>query len=203
MTYDPRTYWEQRPQREGPAYVGHRDHSTTSHNRQTELFGDAIALAFLGREPFESLLDFGCGSGRFTTLLASMAGEYKGVDISISGLQLGADVSPLPDNAERIWLGMDRLPFAPSRFDAAAAITVLQHIPERDWDQHWAPEIRRVLRPGAKLLVIDDPAGTAEHMFPRLPSDVAEALDCEICCGGAAVLPSNHWAALMSRRLLD
>ena len=188
MTYDPRTYWTSRALREGPAYVATHG-SPVRSEEQLVAFGEVICTA-VGESQFGWVLDFGCGSGRFGPLLSGFGRRYFGMDLSPSGVAQARLAHP---DLEFWWMEEDRIPLDDNKVSVAFAITVFQHITD-DFDL-WASELRRVLKPDARMFVIDAPYTEskkfASHMCVRRPEEMAEAL-------GRTVLelPSvlSHWA---------
>lgn len=171
--YDPRTYWRARSERQGASYVGPLgDPAHTT--RQAGVFEEYLfnALDMIGR-PVGSLLDFGCGVGRFASMLAGQADSYLGVDLNPHAITLAGESNGAH---EFRWLAEDSLPVPDASIGVVCAVTVIQHVPESDWLDVWAPEIRRVLKPDGYALIIDDMGGTAAHMFPRSPASIANAL---------------------------
>jgi SAM-dependent methyltransferase len=96
--------------------------------------------------PGTRVLDVGCGSARsYAPGLAARTGAYVGVDISATAVEAarsgGLDARVIEDAGS--------LPFPDASFDLVTCIEVLEHLfePERA-----AAEIRRVLRPGGRLV---------------------------------------------------
>lgn len=96
------------------------------------------------------VLDFGCGSKPYESLFGA-ASHYVGVDIA-----RGAG-----SRADLIYDGR-RLPFADASFDAIVCFEVLEHLFEPEL---LLPELQRVLRPGAPLL-LSLPFAWEEHEVP-------------------------------------
>ena len=86
--------------------------------------------------PGEHVLDFGCGDSPYRSLVAAAGGEYLGADFDAD-----ADV--------RISSG-GILPLADASVDVVLSIQVLEHV--RELDTYFG-EIRRVLRPGGRLVL--------------------------------------------------
>jgi SAM-dependent methyltransferase len=194
MPYEPREFWEARAKRQGPTYVGHlgkpdatRDYFNRYRPVVEEMLPERCGIA----------LDFGCGSGRWTKLLAGRSEQYVGVDLSKTGLSYAVAV---PDNARLVHLAEDRLPFRSDYFDTAIALWVLQHVPNDELET-WAAELRRTVKTGGIFVVIDNYSGTAEHMFPRNEEAIAEALSCQIEDVLVRQNPQggSHWCARMRR----
>ncbi|HLK12257.1 MAG TPA: class I SAM-dependent methyltransferase [Candidatus Binatia bacterium] len=90
------------------------------------------------------LLDVGCGSGIFVKELASV-GTVHGMDVSPEAIALSHQ-----RGIELLCLGTaERLPYASGRFDAVAAVDVVEHVDDR----LALAEIARVLKPGGVALV--------------------------------------------------
>src|SRR5262245_33352977 len=112
----------------------------------------AATLRALEARRGEILLEVGCGSGLFLRELAEAVGPTgKACGIDVSEEQLQAARSNCADLASvELRTGSAlALPYSTSSFDAVASIQVLEYI---DDVQHALAEMRRVLKPGGRLV---------------------------------------------------
>ena len=93
-------------------------------------------------------LDNGCGDGRFTGLLAEAGAEPTGVDVAEAALRRARAAHPGIRFVRTPLEGP--LPFDDGAFDLVWASEVIEHVPDT---ARWLSEIRRVLRPGGRLLL--------------------------------------------------
>jgi SAM-dependent methyltransferase len=87
-------------------------------------------------------MDFGCGSKPYFTLFGHCR-TYTGIDVEISGH---------PHRNEKIDVYYDgrKIPFGNDHFEGVFCSEVFEHVFNLD---EILPEIRRVMKPGAKMLV--------------------------------------------------
>lgn len=116
---------------------------------------DAVILRELAAEPIGALLDVGTGAGHLIGLLGAQATRAVGVDISSEALRVartkvhGAGLSHCQFQRGDMY----DLPFAAPAFDTAAADRILASA-ERPVAA--LAEIARALRPGGRLVVIEE-----------------------------------------------
>lgn len=119
---------------------------------------DARIAALAGIGVGQKALDVGCGPGRLAIALqrrAGATGEVHGVDPSEEMIDLarrraaeaGAPVEFRVD-------GIEKLPYPDETFDSVVTRLVLHHLPEDSKRQGFA-ELRRVLKPGGTLVVVE------------------------------------------------
>jgi ubiquinone/menaquinone biosynthesis C-methylase UbiE len=125
-----------------------------------------VAIEQLGVAPGERVLDVGCGPGDGAQRLIERGANAVGLDYS-QGMLESAQVAP--GLAGRLVRGdAGRLPFRDGAFDHLLCTHSFHHYPE-----HLAAlkEMRRVLRAGGKLVLVDPRKG---HLFAWLAIDVFE-----------------------------
>jgi SAM-dependent methyltransferase len=110
---------------------------------------DAIA-AHVSLDEIASVLDFGCGCGRVTRYFRKHEGEVAGSDVNRDAVAWCRANLPF-GNFELNGLAPP-LVFADASFDLVYALSVFTHL-TADLQLAWRDELRRVLRPGGRLLV--------------------------------------------------
>ncbi len=157
--------------------IDHHDGERRHHDRVAAYYDavyvDRLPYRLLGREICETLrrycdlartrwvLDLGAGTGSLTLPLASAYRNIVGVDLSSAMLARLATKCARRTDIHTVQAAGEALPFADARFDLVTVAKVLHHLDDMD-PVLW--ELRRVLRCGGYLCVIEDHA-------PRLLSD--------------------------------
>jgi SAM-dependent methyltransferase len=102
-------------------------------------------------EDAESLLDVGCNTGALLEQLhhAYPSLQLAGIDINHTAVEQAKAL--LPDVEIRQGFGY-QLPYEDDRFQYATCIEVIEHVPARHRPQLLS-EIRRVLKPGGRLIL--------------------------------------------------
>jgi ubiquinone/menaquinone biosynthesis C-methylase UbiE len=151
--------------------------------RQLDLPAPALLQDWVGHlacAPGALLLDAGCGVGRWSVPVASLGYRVSGVDLSpmmIREAQAKARSFDLAPDRIRFQVGdMEHLPFPDARFDGIICLNVLDFVP--------VPgiallELRRVLKPGARMLVATLGAYSPikyEHWRRFLPANTVPAI---------------------------
>jgi SAM-dependent methyltransferase len=143
---------------------------------------------------FKDGLDLGCGEGRLLPLLSDYCGHIWAVDIIDSLLlkagEKGANITP-------ILAGWPYELFLPdARIDLLTAFFVFQHIVDDTIFAATVKEINRVLKPGARVIIIDNAVDTASHVRPRGVSPLVTALGLANASSKRITLgskPNDHW----------
>jgi len=106
-------------------------------------FVEAICRQVTDRRP--RILDVGCGTGA-NLLMLSQYGDAEGVDVSEDALAFCRE-----RGLDKVRLGAaEELPYEDGTFDLVTALDVVEHL---DDDLAGLREMRRVLRPGGRVLL--------------------------------------------------
>jgi 2-polyprenyl-3-methyl-5-hydroxy-6-metoxy-1,4-benzoquinol methylase len=112
-----------------------------------ERFDERRAFLLAEVHAGERVLDLGCGEGAFSAALAAAGAVPAGVEVAAEPLRRARRLHP---ELELHLVADGRLPFAPASFDAAWAGEVVEHVAD---GLGLLDDVRRVLRPGGRLLV--------------------------------------------------
>ena len=114
-------------------------------------------LAELEKEPFNSLLDCGCGTAPMLELLKAKYPDrrYTGIDQTPEMIEV-AKAKGLP-GVELVVGDCEKLPFPDGSFDAVICCQSFHHYPNV---QDFFDSVSRVLRPGGRLILRDMTAKT-------------------------------------------
>ena len=109
-------------------------------------------LEELALEPFEDMLDVGCGTGAVLELLH---GEYPGkhlTGLDLTPKMIEAACAKQLGNVRFVVGDAEALPFEPQSFDAVLCSNSFHHYPH---PERFFAEAARVLRPGGRLILRD------------------------------------------------
>ncbi len=138
---------------EVPAHF-HRDAPLDPHQRRRH---DAV-LSLLRTLPPGRVLDYGFGWGDITWQASRTHPDIHAVDVEQRRVDFArSEYTPLPFDLCR----RDGLDFPDASFDIVLSIVVLPFVPD---DDAYVAEIRRVLRPGGRLII----ASKTSQFLPRL-----------------------------------
>lgn len=161
------TYWRNRVKKQGRAYVAR---SGRGMEKQTKIIGERLVSAFGGGH-FDHGLDFGCGWGRFTDVIAEHCDKVTAVDI-VSTLR-----DDLPRKVKFQLLDFPtKLKLPDGSVDLFVAALVFQHIVNEPWLENIAEELRRVLADSATVIIVDDNGKPAAHVKQRPPMEFKRLL---------------------------
>lgn len=119
-----------------------------------ELFGSDFAMPALLSlvAPRLVVADLGCGTGEALEQLAPVCNQVIGVDREQAMLDAAAERLGAAGNVELRLGGLEDLPLREQSLDAALCMLVLHHIADLE---RALGEVRRVLRPGGRAVVVD------------------------------------------------
>mgnify|MGYP001596815579 CR=1 FL=1 len=127
-----------------------------------------VTINFLESQgPYETILDFGCGSGIVLSFLAGFANRAVGLDIDITPYRALSTRFPFPNTIE-VYETKEHpiLSFPDQTFDVIIALDVLEHVKNL---QEVFSGFCRIMRPGGMVIV----CGPTENLFYRLGRIVA------------------------------
>jgi 2-polyprenyl-3-methyl-5-hydroxy-6-metoxy-1,4-benzoquinol methylase len=125
-------------------------------------FEGTLEELFTRADP-QSLLDVGCGEGVLTHQWAQRLGDQRrvvGIDLDDPALHAEWAKRTAPNLEYRV-MKAENLPFADDEFDAAAAIEVLEHVPDAE---HTVAEMARVAKRWLLVSVPREPLWRALNM---------------------------------------
>jgi ubiquinone/menaquinone biosynthesis C-methylase UbiE len=144
--------------------AGEYDHRIPGRTPADRRFTETEMNFLLERvHPGETVLDMGCGTGRFTVPMAENGAEVTGYDISPAMLeQLRCTARDRGQVVHAREGDMAHLPFDDDTFDVVTSMLALMHIPVEDRQQVFL-EVARVLKPGGRLVL-----GVKNELFERM-----------------------------------
>ncbi|OEV02660.1 class I SAM-dependent methyltransferase [Streptomyces oceani] len=159
------------------------------HNLVNGHYARPAMLDLVGEAAGRRILDAGCGAGPLSAALRDRGAVVTGVDTSARMLELAR--RRLGDDADlRLADLSDPLPFADGAFDDVVSSLVLHYL--EDWGPTLA-ELRRVLRPGGRLIAsVDHPfvAYTLQDARPDYFATTDYAFDWTF---GGQTVPMRFW----------
>jgi SAM-dependent methyltransferase len=130
---------------------------------------DAI-VAHVPLAEVDAVLDFGCGCGRVTRYWDGFEGTVTGGDVSTKAVDWCRTNLPFASFASNRL--EPPLAFADGSFDLVYALSVFTHLTD-ELQLAWRDELRRVLRPGGRLLVTTH----GRSYLPRLDTGERERFE--------------------------
>lgn len=129
------------------------------------------ALAALGLEPSDRLLDVGCGSGAAVRAAAAVVERAIGVDIAPKMIERARELAVGLQRAEFVVGDSEQLPFEDEAFTTVLCTASFHHYPD---PQQALAEMARVLQPGGRLAIAD---GTGDLRVARVADRLLRRFD--------------------------
>ena len=176
-----------------------------------------FTLELLGLQPGEHVLDVGSGPGYLLSEMGAAVGENG----AVHGVDASSAMNAIASRrtADQPWVHIDEgdvleLPYADGTFDAAVSVQVYEYVADMP---RALSELRRVLRPGGRALIVDTDwdslvwhtsdrelhrriaAAWDEHLVhPHLPTVLARLLR-----GAGLTVTAQHVHVLFNGELND
>lgn len=141
-----------------------KERERRQRDREASYYDRNLLLGWLGRweipttlralspQAEESLLEVGCGTGRFTARIASRCRQVVAVDFSAESLRVARSRIASP-SVHFIQGDAGRLPLREGVADRALSCQMLEHLPTPGARQTAVAQVARVLRPGGTFAV--------------------------------------------------
>jgi len=166
---DTEVYWRNRLAKMGDAYVGRvKENHLEQRNRINELLKSRLSGYY------ERGLDFGCGWGRFLPLLVQHCGHIWAVDILEKMLPRAGCAAFNVTPVRYVW--PNKLPLGDKSIDLLLVVSVFHYWKDDELFNDCTAELKRVLKPKARVLVLDNAVDNDYHVTARLAEELAAAL---------------------------
>ncbi len=145
--------------------------AATWDDLKQDLFGDfdlnqtLMECLYTGKQNYKTIVDLGCGTGEFLSLINSRVKKCIGVDSSPKMLELARDrFSNIKSDYEFRLGELEHLPVKEKEVDSAIINMVLHHIAVPSQVIY---EARRVLAPGGSIVIADLAKHTSKSIKER------------------------------------
>lgn len=165
-----------------------------SPERQTRQPARPLVEIIAGYGP-KTVVDIGVGTGYFAVPLAQRLPSARVIGLDIEPrmlvvLQDRAKTNGVADRIDAVQMPDRTLPLADASVDVALMANLYHELPER---LPFLREVRRVVRPGGRLVMCDwDPEGTADAGPPREIRVSPSAAEVEIHSAGFDTIERPH-----------
>lgn len=107
------------------------------------------------------VLDFGCGNGGLVEFLTGKVASVRGLELDEPRIRDHLR-DPVKDRVQ-LYAGGVPLPYGDAEFDCIVSTEVIEHVPRI---ADYVPEMRRILKPGGRLLVTTPDITSIPSSFP-------------------------------------
>ena len=178
--YDPKTYWDAKAKNAKGNHILASCGANQYENacmHQVQLHALEFAVNHINRESAikgKTILDFGCGSGRWVEFFCNLGARYIGVDISDEMIALSKSRYP---GVSFDTLKDLEIPLETDSCDFVFSIAVIHHNRPHHQDEILR-EITRVLKPNGYLFLFEGLGSTQwERLFPHPMSEWVEMVE--------------------------
>ena len=148
--------------------------SISAHDEEYKKYKDVLqrraVFKLLKLDKTMTVLDVGCGVGRWSFLVAPQVKKVYATDISNEMVKIAKDIQKEKkiENIEFLQAKVEKLPVKDAQIDAAISITVLQHVKDEDID-FAINELARVCKSGSKVCILESTLEKARssYLYPR------------------------------------
>ena len=185
-------FWAGKLGKQGDGYVGRIGEN---HEMQQQRIEDLLRTRLDANQYFNCALDYGCGWGRFSEFFSDFCGHIWAADILNELVERAAARAP---NITPFLVSYPlSFPLRLPKFELLWASLVFQHITDDVMLDATLAEIGRVLKPGARVLILDNARDRAHHVNSREPGRFARALNLKPGWTSELVTinkrPRDHW----------
>jgi ubiquinone/menaquinone biosynthesis C-methylase UbiE len=120
----------------------------------------------------DAILDFGCGSGVYVNHFAENSKDIRGVDLSKDMITRAAGLYP---GKQFFQEESDNLPFESNSIDKIYCHSVFQYFSSEAYAKGVIDELKRVLKPGGKILIMDVMDLSKKESYLKFRSSFSES----------------------------
>lgn len=125
-----------------------------SKNLYIDILQKLAVKTALGEEKAKFIIDFGCGSGRFSELLSPRAEFLLGLEITLPMLLMAKDECSCSNCGFALFDGLN-LPIKEGRADAIVSINVLQYVTDESELTKVLSGVKNSLKSGGRFICIE------------------------------------------------
>ena len=159
-TYNPKNYWNSRAE----SWEIQAGHTVMPYRQQLEVALDQLKKEIKSKGEL-SILDLGCGSGRYSSLFPDNGWDYTGFDISEKLVSLAQQYYP----KKKFFVSdVKDLP-TDKVYDIGFSFTTLQHVPKEDLDEA-VSKLKKICK---KMIIVESQGFTSadyciDHDYSKL-----------------------------------